>query len=288
MIIQVGCVDSSVASLPLNDSKQICSYLKTIQLITFPMLQSPWYYPLLFLIGIVAGLVDSIAGGGGLITLPALLATGLPPALALGTNKLQSSFGSLTAAHHFTHKKFVSVRDARMGIAFTVAGAAIGTWTVQHISPHVLDNVIPIMLAAIIIYSFFVPKFGHVDTHPRLARAPFYIMAGLAFGFYDGFFGPGVGSFWTIALILGLGMNILKATGYTKVLNFSSNVVALTVFAIGGNVLVSVGLCMGAGQIIGARIGSGLVIYKGARFVRPVFLAMVIATTLKLIWSRFF
>jgi uncharacterized membrane protein YfcA len=252
------------------------------------MLHSPWLYPLLFITGLVAGCVDSIAGGGGLITLPILLGVGIPPTLALGTNKLQSSFGSFTASHHFVSKKVVSMRDARLGIAFTLIGAALGTWTVQQISSGVLGYIIPIMLAAIIVYSFFAPKFGEIDVHPKFNRTTFYVIFGLALGFYDGFFGPGVGSFWTILLIVGLGMNILKATGYTKVMNFTSNIVALTLFAIGGNVWVAIGACMAAGQIIGARFGSWLVIHKGAKFVRPVFLTMVILTTLKLIYSRFF
>jgi hypothetical protein len=140
---------------------------------------------------------------------------------------------------------------------------------------------------AIIIYSFVKTNLGEADHRARIETNVFYLLAGLLLGFYDGFFGPGVGSFWAIAFVAGLGFNLKKATGYTKVMNFTSNVVSLVIFVIGGYVVFSVGLVMAAGQIAGSKIGAELVIKKGSRFIRPIFITIVILTTLKIIYDRF-
>jgi uncharacterized protein len=245
----------------------------------------PWTFPILFLTGLVAGFVDSIAGGGGLITLPVWLALGLPPQVALGTNKLQATFGSSSAAWHYTNAKLVSLRECKLGILLTAIGAAAGTLVVQQIDPAFLKRFIPILLLAIIIYIILRPQLGDKDIHPRVPEKLFYTVAGLGLGFYDGFLGPGTGSFWTIALMLGLGFNLTKATGYTKVMNVASNVISLLFFAAAGKVLYGAGLTMGVGQLIGARIGSGMVVARGTKFIRPIFITMVLAITLKLLYD---
>lgn len=251
------------------------------------MSDSFWSIPLLFLVGTVAGLVDSVAGGGGLITIPVLLGIGLPPQAALGTNKFQSSFGSLTATAYHVHKKNVELNSAWLGMFFTLVGAALGAWAVQQVDAQALGNIIPFMLAGILIYTFFVPKLGEEDLQPKIKRSTFYVVTGMCFGFYDGFFGPGVGSFWAIAFVALLGFNLSRATGYTKLMNFTSNIVSLVVFAIGGHVWIGSGIAMGMGQIVGARLGSGLVINKGAAFIRPVFVTVVILIIIKLFYDKF-
>lgn len=246
-----------------------------------------WHYPVLFLTAFIAGLVDSIAGGGGIITLPVFLSLGYPPHLALGTNKFQASFGSFTASYYYIKKEVVILKECITGIIFTLTGSALGTWTVQQVSSDVLKYIIPFLLVAIIIYSFVKTNLGEADHRARIETNVFYLLAGLLLGFYDGFFGPGVGSFWAIAFVAGLGFNLKKATGYTKVMNFTSNVVSLVIFVIGGYVVFSVGLVMAAGQIAGSKIGAELVIKKGSRFIRPIFITIVILTTLKIIYDRF-
>jgi uncharacterized membrane protein YfcA len=243
---------------------------------------------LLFLAGLSAGIVDSIAGGGGLITLPALLGAGLPPHFALGTNKFQSSFGSFTASYYYVHSGEVTVKDAALGIFFTLIGSAAGAWGVQQVDGRALGYIIPFMLAAIIVYTLISPKLGEEDREPRMAINLFFLLFGLALGFYDGFFGPGVGSFWAIAFVSLAGFNFKKATAYTKLMNFTSNIVSFAVFLAGGVVLFFPGVVMAAGEIAGAKIGSELVIKKGARFVRPVFIIMVLLTMCKLFFDRFF
>ncbi len=246
-----------------------------------------YLYPILLLTGFTAGLIDSIAGGGGLITLPVLLGIGLPPHMALGTNKFQSSFGSFTATYYYIKKGVVDFKDAVPGVIFTFIGAAIGVLTVNQIDSNVLNFLIPFLLIAILIYTLSKPNIGEIDRHPKIKRSTFYAIFGLSLGFYDGFFGPGTGSFWAMAFVGLLGFNLRKATGYTKVLNFTSNIVSFILFLIGGYVVVTAGLTMAVGQILGAKIGSGLVIKKGAKFIRPIFISIVFITILKLLYDRF-
>ena len=246
-----------------------------------------WALPLLFLTGLAAGFVDSIAGGGGLITVPVLFCFPIPSQFALGTNKLQATFGSGSAAWHYAESKIVAPRECVLGVIFTVLGAAAGTLFVQSLSNELVRRVIPFVLLAIAGWMIFKPRFGDTDAHPRLSPRWFYPAAGLALGFYDGFVGPGVGSFWAVAFIVGLGFNLTKATGYTKVMNFASNLTSLAVFAWGGRMYFAAGLTMGAGQLIGARIGSRLVAARGVRFIRPIFLVMVFALVLKLLYDAY-
>jgi uncharacterized membrane protein YfcA len=246
-----------------------------------------WFLPLLFATGLAAGFVDSIAGGGGLITIPVLLSLGLPPQAALGTNKLQASFGSGSATWHYAQAKTVSLRDCGRGFALCFVGAALGALAVRQLNPDFLRRAIPVLLVAVGLYMLFHPRLGASDLHPRLPRASFDILFGLGLGFYDGFFGPGTGTFWTMAAMLGLGFNLTRATGYAKVMNFASNLSSLMLFLIGGNVLFAAGLTMGAGQFLGARAGSRMVITKGTRFIRPILLSVVLALCLKLIWDAY-
>jgi uncharacterized protein len=251
------------------------------------MLDSIWLYPLLFATSLIAGWIDSIAGGGGLITIPVLLGVGLPPQMVLGTNKFQASFGSFTAAYYYVRKGVAPLRQARPGIIFTFIGSAVGTWAVQQIEPSALNIVIPFLLLGIAVYMLFTPSVGETERHPRLSSLLFFLVFGLSLGFYDGFFGPGVGSFWAIAFVGLMGFDLLRATGYTKVMNFTSNVVSFALFLAGGHVLVTAGLVMAAGQIVGARIGSGMVIARGVKLIKPIFVVIVILTTLKLLYNRF-
>ncbi|MBF0209852.1 MAG: TSUP family transporter [Desulfamplus sp.] len=242
---------------------------------------------MLFIAGLGAGLVDSIAGGGGLISVPALLFAGLSPQLALGTNKLQGTFGSFAAAYNYIKKGQASLKDAGKGVIFTFIGAIIGAWSVQQLNPDFIKPLIPILLIIVFFYTLFSKKLGYEDQSPKLTWSIFWLIFGVTLGFYDGFFGPGVGSFWAVAIIYFLGFNMTKASGYTKIMNFVSNIVALAMFIIGGNVYYKVGFVMAAGQTIGAIIGSGLAIKKGVAFIRPVFLAVIFLTILRLAYLNY-
>ena len=241
-------------------------------------------FPLLFSAGFAAGLIDSIAGGGGLITVPVLMSIGLPPQVALGTNKLQSSFGSGSAMLHFVRAGTVTLSDCWIGILWTAIGAALGVWAVQLLDATILKQLIPWLLAAIAVYTLCSPRLGAEDSHARMKTGPFYLLFGLAIGFYDGFFGPGTGSFWTMALMMLLGCSMMRATATTKVMNFTSNIVALIFFLAVGQVRFMEGLVMGGGQFLGARVGSRLVIKRGTAFIRPVFITVVLALVGRLIY----
>ena len=249
--------------------------------------ESFWLMPLLFIVGMAAGWVDSIAGGGGLITVPVLLGIGLPPAQALGTNKLQAVFGSGSAAWHYKRAGLIHWRGAAAGVIFTALGAAAGALAVQQIRPDFLRAVIPFLLIAIAVFFLFRPQLGDADGRPRFALGAFHFIFGLVLGFYDGFFGPGTGTFWAMAYVLLLGFNLTKATAHTKLMNFTSNAASLVVFALGGHAYLLAGLTMGMGEIVGARIGAKMVIHRGAQFIRPIFITVAIAMSARLLWQNF-
>lgn len=248
------------------------------------MLLPLWAIPILFVTGVTAGLVDSVAGGGGLIALPVLLMFGFPAPMALGTNKLQSMFGTLSSTRRYAQSHAIDLPGCWIGAVATFLAALAGAYAVQSINPSFLGKVMPFLIGAIFIYMLFRPHAGTHEVPARMPKKFFYILTGLVLGFYDGFFGPGVGSFWTIAIIFGLGFEFLKATGTTKLMNAASNVAAVGLFALLHHIDWVAGLTMAVGQIVGARLGAGVAVKKGARFVRPLFLTIVGLTLARLIY----
>jgi uncharacterized membrane protein YfcA len=246
---------------------------------------TPLHYCLLFATGLVAGTVDAIAGGGGLIMLPVLLGLGLPAPLVLGTNKLGAAFGTGAAAWSYARRGAVDLRECVPGIVAAVVGALVGAYCVRRLDSEILGRFIPWLLAIIVIYMVFRPKLGESSRHRRMEPLLFYTLFGLGLGFYDGFFGPGVGSFWTIAFVAVLGLDFLRAAAHARVMNFSSNAAALVLFAFAGTVLLVPGLVLGVGQLIGGRLGAHLALTRGAKFVRPIFLVMAGLTVLKLLYQ---
>jgi uncharacterized protein len=244
---------------------------------------SPWVLGGLFLAGFAGGFVDAIAGGGGLITVPALLAAGVPPQVALGTNKFQSCFGTALAVWRYGNAGLLRTRGVWLGAVAAMLAGAGGAAVVGMLAPDVLRKWVPWLLAAVAVYAALNRKFGLVEGRERVSPTGFAVLFGLGLGFYDGFFGPGTGSFWTVALVGLLGLDLARATGYTKVVNLASNLGALGVFLVAGSVHFLAGGVMVAGQLLGARLGSGMVIRRGAAFIRPVFLTVVGVMTLKLL-----
>lgn len=248
---------------------------------------SALHYLVLFAAGLAAGTIDAIAGGGGLITLPTLLGLGLPAPLALGTNKLGSVCGTASATWSFARQGAVDLRECLTGVVWTAIGAVAGAFTVRALHPDFLARVIPWLLAGIVVYLVFRPQLGEQDRHHRMERGVFFAVFGLALGFYDGFFGPGVGSFWTIAFVMVLGHNFVRAAAHTKVMNLASNAASLTFFAAAGSVVWLPGLALGAGQLLGARLGAHLALTRGARFVRPIFLVMATLIVARLVYQYY-
>jgi uncharacterized membrane protein YfcA len=244
-----------------------------------------WQIALLFATGLVAGFVDTIAGGGGLITLPVLLNLCPDAQIALGTGKLQSTFGSTSATFHFAHAGVISFAEVRRACLLAFLGSLVGTWLVQQFDSRHLKELLPFLLMAVVLFVWLRPKLGEKDIHPRMTRVKFDFIIAFGIGCYDGFLGPGTGTFLALAFMLGLGFNLTKATANTKALNWASNVASLIVFALAQKIWVVAGLFMGGGQILGARLGSRMVITRGTKFIRSVFLTMVTLVTLKMIYD---
>lgn len=239
---------------------------------------------LLFATGLLAGTVDAIAGGGGLISLPVLLCMGLPPHLAFGTNKLQGTLGTLVAARRYHRAGWITLNKARsVGLVMAGVGGLLGSVLTQLLSPAVLKAIVPVLLLLIFLYTVLTPHMGTKDRAPRLSEAWLYPLVGLLLGFYDGFFGPGTGSLWVFLLTFFLGYHLIKATGYTKLFNLTSSLSASLCFAVGGNIDYRIALVMVLGQLIGGRLGAGLALKQGVKLIRPLFLAVIFCTIVSMI-----
>lgn len=244
----------------------------------------PEIYAILTIVAFVAGFIDAIAGGGGLLTVPAMLASGIPPIATLATNKLQSSFSSGTATFSFSRKGMIDWPSYWPQIVVILILSALGAWTVRSIETGLLALIVPVLLIAVAGYVLFSPRMTDEDAHHRLGRAA-YLPVGGAIGFYDGFFGPGTGSFFATSLVSLRGLGLIRATAHTKAFNFASNVGSLIVFLAAGDALILLGLCMAIGSASGAWTGSHTAMRFGARVIRPVLVAVSLALTAKLLWD---
>jgi uncharacterized membrane protein YfcA len=235
----------------------------------------------LVLAAFVAGLVDSIAGGGGLITFPALVAAGLPPHLALGTNKGQAVSGAISSAVAFWRGDGLHRDRAAVAFACGLAGSVLGAFAVLAVPPEPLRPVVVVLLAGA---ATVVLLRGHVRPRVRAPSHPRLALAGIALGLgaYDGFFGPGVGSMLIVAFMLVFGDTITRASGNAKVVNLASNLAAVVVFAARGTVMWRVALPMAVANGLGAAVGARLALKRGDRFVRGVVLVVVVAAMAKL------
>ncbi len=232
-----------------------------------------------------AGLIDAIAGGGGLITIPALLLAGASPIEAVATNKVQGSFGAATAAVAYARAGQVDPRR-QIGSALVafLAGAA-GAVLAQHVPTGVFRMGLPVVLIGIALFFALKPGLSDADRVRRMTPALFGATIVPLVGLYDGLIGPGAGSFYMIGFVLLPGFGVLKATAHTKLLNLASNLGGLLLFALTGHPWWAVGLAMGAAQIAGARIGAGLAMKRGARAIKPLLVVTSTAMALRLIWQ---
>lgn len=243
---------------------------------------APEILAFLFVAAVAAGFIDAIAGGGGLITIPALLAAGVAPVAAIATNKVQGSFGTAAATWTFWRKGRIDFVLLKWPLIAAVVGAVLGAITVSFVDTAWLMVLLPVLLIGIAVYFLVGPKASDEDVHARLTPFAFGAVAG-GIGFYDGFFGPGAGSFYALALVTLLGMGLTKATAHTKALNFASNLISVIVFAIGGHVLWAVGLIMAVGQVLGGWLGSHAAMRFGPRLIRPLLVVICLGMVAKLL-----
>ncbi len=240
---------------------------------------------LLIIAGFVAGFVDSIAGGGGLITLPVLLLAGLSPVQALGTGKLQSLFGSGSATFSYAANGHVDLRLQWKSAALSALGSAFGAWLATRISSEWLRDFLPILMIAIALYFLTKPDISDRERAVRLPPVVFIVTVVPLIGFYDGIFGPGTGSFFMLAFVMLAGYGLLKATAHTKLLNFASNIGAFAVFSLSGAVDWRVGILMGLAQFAGARLGAHIAMKNGARLIRPLLVTVCLVLAARLLFS---
>ncbi len=241
----------------------------------------------LALVGVatIAGCIDAIAGGGGLLTLPSLLLAGLDPVSALATNKVQGAAGSVSATVHFARKGLIDWRLGRWIMLASGVAAVLGALCVTFLSREALNIAVPIVLILIAGYFIFARRLGDADRRARIPAALFLITVTPPIGFYDGFFGPGTGSFFMVGFISLLGYGVIRATAHTKLANASSNVGALALFTLTGGANWPLGLAMAVGAFCGAQIGSRLAIRAGARLIRPLLVVICCAMALRLLLS---
>lgn len=237
-------------------------------------------------VGMLAGFVDAIAGGGGLIALPALLSAGIPPIAAFGTNKVQSVIGTGMAALTYWRRGYVSLRALALAIGLTFVGAFIGALVVKSIDTSLLSFAVPAALILIACYFSFAPRLTDADRHARLQFAVFVPVMGFVIGFYDGIFGPGTGSFLTMGFVTLFGLGLTRAAGNTKVLNLTSNLGALALFIPSGDVVWSAAIAMAIGQLAGGYLGAITGIRFGARLIRPLVVIVSIVLALRLLVFR--
>ncbi|QRN95758.1 TSUP family transporter [Archangium violaceum] len=245
---------------------------------------TPLEIVLLCVAALTAGVVDAIAGGGGLVTLPALLATGLPPHVVLGTNKGQSVFGAFAALVRFSRAGLVKGKLAVITFPMGLVGSLLGAALVLLLRPEVLKPVVLVLLVAVAAFLAFRrgPPPGERPEPPARRMMTLGAVIALIIGTYDGFFGPGTGTFLIICFSGLLGHNLTKASADAKVVNFATNLAAVGLFAYRGLVLWHVALPMAAAQFTGAWIGAHMAVRGGDKLVRKVVLLVVVALVIKL------
>lgn len=239
---------------------------------------------LLFLVAVIAAWVDTLAGGGGLIVLPVLLFCGLTPVQALATNKCQGFVGTFTATMTLIVKRKLSVRKLPMLMFYTAIGAFTGTWLIQQINTDWLQWFVPVLLLSIAGYFWLAPSVGYEESEPKIQEKSWARYIVPVIGFYDGFFGPGTGSFFAASQVALRGKKLIDATVIAKPLNFVSNITSLVLFAAGGQVIWLIGVVMMAGQMLGAVLGAHSIYWGGARLIRPIVIFMCIAMSVRQLW----
>lgn len=243
---------------------------------------------LLIAVAFTAGFIDAIAGGGGLLTIPALMLSGIPPHMVLGTNKLCATFGSATASYTFYRRGYFQPRLWRPGLLTTATGAALGAILAQKMPAEWLNQFLPVVVFLCGLYMLFSKIPERSEEQSQQIGQKRQVPQGLLLGFYDGVAGPGTGAFWTISGLLLYPLDLLRTTGVARNMNFVSNGMALAMFIVGGQVMWSLGIAMGLALMLGAVAGARLAIGGGSKLIRPLFILMVMALTIKLAWQHWF
>lgn len=243
-------------------------------------------FELILILGCVAffaGFFDAIAGGGGLITLPALFLAGIDPVSAIATNKFQAASGSLSATVAFARKGLIQWREGRFLALFSFLGGISGALLVSSVDQTFLEAAVPVMLILVALYFTFAPKIGELERKQRISIFAFSFTVAPLLGFYDGVFGPGVGSFFMVALTMLCGMGMVRAISFTKLANVSCNLGSLAVFMTKGVILWPVAVSMAIGAFLGAQLGARCAIVVGPRLIKPMLIVVCCVLAVKML-----
>lgn len=238
--------------------------------------------PLTFL----AGFVDAVAGGGGLISLPAYMAAGLPPHFATATNKCSSTFGTLLSTIRFMRGKRIHYLSALTSASAALIGSALGAYLNMLVNEKYLRYILMVSLPVIAAFILFKKDLGEKSRIQDISKGKVVILSigiGFIIGLYDGFFGPGTGTFLILAYTVIVGFDLITASGNAKVVNLASNIAAFITFAIGGNILWEIGLPAAVFGVAGNYIGSGLALKNGKKIIRPMFFIVLLLLMVKLL-----
>ncbi|MCB5265269.1 MAG: TSUP family transporter [Candidatus Cloacimonetes bacterium] len=242
--------------------------------------------PFIFL----AGFIDAIAGGGGLISLPAYWSAGIPPHMALGTNKFSSCSGTIFSTARFFHAKMIDVPVALIGAVMALAGSWLGASTALRISGEFLNYLLIILIPLITVVVLLRKNLGFSDTAHLLKlgfRLSLGALAGLIIGFYDGFFGPGTGTFLILIYSVLLHYDFVRANGNSKVVNLASNMAAVVTFAVHGQILYPIAIPAAVCGIAGNLLGSKMVVLRGNKIIRKVFILALILLLIRVLYNVF-
>jgi uncharacterized membrane protein YfcA len=248
-------------------------------------------YWILGIAALFAGMIDAVVGGGGLIQTPALFSVlpGVAPATLLGTSKLAGIWGTGAAGFNLSRRVHLQWSTAKPAAIAAFIFAFLGAYTVTKLPPDFIRKLLPLILLAVAIYTFKRKDFGtvHAPIHSGSTERVRAICVGAGIGFYDGFFGPGTGSFLVFLFVRFFGFDFLGASVVAKVVNVACNLAALLWFGYSGHLLWQVGILMAGCNIVGSMVGSSLAMRHGSKFVRKIFLFVVMALIIKTTYDAF-
>lgn len=240
----------------------------------------------LFVLALIAGTIDAMAGGGGLLTIPGLMATGLPPISVLATNKMSAIFSPLSAAYHFWKAGRLDIVKLWKPALLSGLGAACGAASLTFIDPGLLKQLVPFFLIAICGWLLLSEDLGKTEGPVRVKFAVLAVSLVPLIGFYDGFFGPGTGTFFAMSMVGLAGLTLDQATVHAKLFNFMSNLGALIFFLFTGHIVWIIAVVMACGMVAGGALGARLVLRHGTALVKPILIVMSLAMSARLLWQN--
>jgi uncharacterized protein len=248
--------------------------------------ESPELLVSLFALAVFAGVIDTMAGGGGLLVVPGLMGAGLDPVAAFATNKLQAIFGTVSATVQFWRRGRIRLKDHLLGGGMAFLGAVCGASTLSYLDPSLLKAIVPFILISVAVLLLLKPNLGEVPREARMSPTLVALTVIPLVGFYDGFLGPGTGTFFALSAAAILAVGLEEATIHAKIYNLMSNMGGLLILIGSGRPSWLYAAVMATGTLIGGNLGARLVLNHGVRIVKPIVVCMSLAMSIKLLWQQ--